>query len=53
MNPITTANEYINMSSADKKRMVKHVLKKANEDQLALINKYDKAVAEKKILPID
>mgnify|MGYP001571838867 CR=1 FL=1 len=53
MNPITTANEYVNMSSADKKRMVKHVLRKANEDQLALIKRYDKAVAENKIQPID
>lgn len=53
MNTIHTANDYLKMKSSEKKRLVKQVLKRANEDQQAVIERYERAVAEKQISPIN
>ena len=53
MNTISTTHDYANMKASAKKRLVKEVLKMANKDQQALIKRYEKAVSEKKITPVD
>lgn len=52
MTEIKTVANYLNMKSSEKKRFVKEVLKEANKDQQSLLDRYEKAVANKEIAPV-
>lgn len=50
--PIKTAKDYMDMPADKKKRLIKEVVKKANQDQANLVKRYEKAVAQGKIQPV-
>lgn len=52
MSPIKTTSDYIGMSSKDKKKLVKVVIRSANNDQKELIRRYESAVQAKEIKPV-
>ena len=52
MNHIKTTSDYLKMKSSEKKRFIKAVLKGANKDQQALVERYEQAVANKEIAPV-
>lgn len=52
MSPIKTTSDYIGMSAKDKKKLVKVVVRNANNDQKKLIKRYESAVQAKEIKPV-
>jgi hypothetical protein len=52
MNDIYTVSDYLKMKSSEKKKFIKAVLKGANKDQQALVERYEQAVANKEIAPV-
>ena len=52
MKQINTVFDYLNMKSSEKKKFIKAVLKAANKDQQALVERYEQAVANKEIAPV-
>lgn len=52
MSTTKTTSDYLKMSSGEKKKLVKVVLRKANQDQLDLVKRYDEAVKNKEITPV-
>lgn len=52
MPPIHTADDYLKLSSSEQKKLFVKVAKGAMKDQQKVIQEYEKAIQEKKIVPV-